>query len=80
MSIARLLCRWYPLNPPKVVPFYPAPNISIGKLSQVEFRADRWHSEPPARRQTCVDQVDLDIDDEPGGEPQWGQRGSCRSK
>jgi len=24
-----LLCRWYPLNPPKVVPFYPAANIGL---------------------------------------------------
>ena len=44
--------------------------LSVEKLSQVEFCADPWHTESRSRRQTCVDEVDLDIDDQPGGEPQ----------
>jgi hypothetical protein len=44
--------------------------LSVKKLSQVEFRSDLWHTEPRALRQTCVDAVDLDVDDQPGGEPQ----------
>jgi hypothetical protein len=44
--------------------------LTVEKLSQVELRADLWHTEPRARRQTCVDEVDLDVDDQPGGEPQ----------
>ena len=44
--------------------------LAVGKLSQFEFRADSWHTEPRSRRQTCVDDVDLDIDDQLGGEPQ----------
>jgi hypothetical protein len=32
-----------------------------------------WHTEPRAKRQTCIDQIDFDIDAQLGGEPQKGQ-------
>lgn len=34
--------------------------------------ANRTHA-----RQRCVDHVEVDADDYPGGDPQNGQRGSC---
>jgi hypothetical protein len=44
--------------------------LAVEKLSQVELRADGWHTEPRLRRQTCVDEVDFDVDDQPEEEPQ----------
>jgi hypothetical protein len=44
--------------------------LGVKKLSEVGFHADRWHTEPRSPRQTCVGEVDLDIDDQPGEEPQ----------
>jgi hypothetical protein len=38
--------------------------LAVEKLSQVEFRADAWHTEPRSRRQTCIDEVDFDVDDQ----------------
>ncbi len=32
-----------------------------------------WHTEPRAKRQTCIDEVDFDIDAQPGDDPQNGQ-------
>jgi len=43
------------------------------KLSQVELRADAWHTEPRSPRQTCIDEVDFDIDAQPKEDPQQGQ-------
>jgi hypothetical protein len=31
------------------------------------------HSEPHSQRQTCIDEVDFDIDAQPGDDPQKGQ-------
>src|SRR5277367_4667611 len=44
--------------------------LAVEKLSQVELRADAWHTEPRSRRQTCVDEVDFDTDDQPEEDPQ----------
>jgi len=32
-----------------------------------------WHAEPRAERQTCIDEVDFDIDAQPDDDPQNGQ-------
>jgi hypothetical protein len=44
--------------------------LAVEKLSQVELHADAWHTEPRSRRQTCVDEVDFDADDQPEEDPQ----------
>jgi hypothetical protein len=50
--------------------------LSLKKLSRVELLDGPWQTEPHAR-QRCVDHVEVDADDYPGGDPQNGQRGSC---
>lgn len=47
--------------------------LTVEKLSQVEFRADAWHTEPRSPRRTCIDEIDFDADIQPGGDPQKGQ-------
>ena len=47
--------------------------LTVEKLSQVELRADAWHTGPRSQRQTCIDEVDFDADVQPGGDPQKGQ-------
>jgi hypothetical protein len=47
--------------------------LAVEKLSQVELRAGEWNSEPRSSRQTCIDEVDFDVDAQPGAEPQNGQ-------
>jgi hypothetical protein len=47
--------------------------LAVEKLSNVELHADRWHSEPRLRRQTCMDEVDFDTDAQPGDDPRNGQ-------
>src|SRR5215472_4165906 len=32
--------------------------LAVEKLSQVELRADGWHTEPRSPRQTCIDEID----------------------
>jgi hypothetical protein len=44
--------------------------LAVEKLSQVEVRADAWHTEPRVKRQTCVDEVDLDVDSQSEEDPQ----------
>jgi hypothetical protein len=44
--------------------------LAVEKLSQVEVSADVWHTKPRARRQTCVDEVDFDVDDQSEEDPQ----------
>ena len=41
--------------------------------SQVECVADAWHTEPRFKRQTCIDEVDFDVDAQPDPSPQNGQ-------
>jgi hypothetical protein len=44
--------------------------LAVEKLSQVELRADAWHTEPRAPRQTCIDEIDFDVDAQPEQDPQ----------
>jgi hypothetical protein len=44
--------------------------LAVEKLSQVELRADAWHTEPRAPRQTCIDEIDFDVDAQPEEDPQ----------
>jgi hypothetical protein len=53
--------------------------FALEKLSQVELQSGAWRTERRSRRQTCVDEVDFDVDDQPEENPQQGQQGSCRS-
>jgi hypothetical protein len=44
--------------------------LAVEKLSQVEWCADAWHSEPRFPRQTCIDEIDCDADVQPEDDPQ----------
>ena len=47
--------------------------LTVERLSQVELYADAWHTESRSQKQTCIDEVDLDIDAQAGANPQNGQ-------
>src|SRR5215467_11168708 len=47
--------------------------LAVEKLSQVELHRGNWHTESRSKRQTCIDEVDFDIDAQPGDDPQNGQ-------
>src|ERR1700737_2928846 len=47
--------------------------LAVEKLSQVQLRADAWHSEPRSPQQTCIDEIDFDADAQSGDNPQKGQ-------
>ena len=47
--------------------------LAVNKLSQVELQEGDWRTESRASRQSCVDQIDVDTEVQPGGEPQNGQ-------
>jgi hypothetical protein len=47
--------------------------IAVERLSRVEVRAEAWRTEPRARRQHCVEQIDFDTDAQSGDSPQKGQ-------
>jgi hypothetical protein len=47
--------------------------LAVERLSQVELRADAWHTEPRSPLQTCIDEIDFDADAQPEEEPQKGQ-------
>ena len=47
--------------------------LAVEKLGQVELRADAWHTEPRAPRQTCIDEIEFDADHQPAEHPQQGQ-------
>src|ERR1700683_4967337 len=44
--------------------------LVVEKLSQVELRMGSWHTEPRSKQQTCIDEIDFDIDAQLGGDPQ----------
>jgi hypothetical protein len=44
--------------------------LAAEKLSQVEFSAEAWHTQQRSRRQTCIDEVDFDVDAQPEEDPQ----------
>ena len=47
--------------------------LAVNKLSQVELQDGDWRTESHASRHSCVEQIDVDTDAQPGGEPQNGQ-------
>ena len=47
--------------------------LAVEGLSQVQLRADAWHTEPRSPRQTCIDEIDFDADAQSGDNPQKGQ-------
>ena len=50
--------------------------LSLEKPSGVELLDGPWRSEPHAR-QRCVENVEVNAEGYPGGDPQNGQCGSC---
>jgi hypothetical protein len=44
--------------------------LAVEKLSQVELSAEAWHTQQRSRRQTCIDEVDFDVDVQPEEDPQ----------
>jgi hypothetical protein len=44
--------------------------LAVEKLSQVELRDDAWRAGPRSRPQTCIDEIDFDVDAQPGDSPQ----------
>jgi hypothetical protein len=42
----------------------------VEKLSQVKLIAEAWHTQQRSRRQTCIDEVDFDVDAQPEEDPQ----------
>jgi hypothetical protein len=44
--------------------------FAVEKLSQVELSDEAWHTEPRADRQTCIDEVDFDVDVQTEEDPQ----------
>jgi hypothetical protein len=47
--------------------------LAVEKLSDIELCADAWRSGPRSPRQTCIDEIDFDVDAQPGDNPQKGQ-------
>jgi hypothetical protein len=47
--------------------------LAVEKISHVELRADAWHTAPRSPLQTCIDEIDFDVDAQPGDNPQNGQ-------
>jgi hypothetical protein len=47
--------------------------LAVERLSQVELRADAWHTESRSSRQTCIAEIDFDADSQSGDNPQKGQ-------
>ena len=47
--------------------------IAVDKLSQVELRTEAWRGEPRSSQQSCVQEIDIDCDAQPGDSPQKGQ-------
>jgi len=46
--------------------------LAVERLSQVELHKGDWHSASRSERQTCIDEVDFDIDLQPDDSPQNG--------
>ena len=44
--------------------------LAVEKLSQVELSAEAWHTQQRSPRQTCIDEVDFDVDAQPEEDPQ----------
>jgi hypothetical protein len=46
--------------------------LAVEKLSQVELQTGVWHTVPRSPRQTCIDEIDFDVDAQPKEDPQQG--------
>jgi len=44
--------------------------LAVEKLSHVELSAEAWHTQQRSRRQTCIDEVDFDVDSQLEEDPQ----------
>lgn len=44
--------------------------LAVEKLSQIGLSAEAWRTQPRSRRQTCIDEVDFDVDDQSAEYPQ----------
>ena len=44
--------------------------LAVEKLSQIELSAEAWRTQPRSRRQSCIDDVDFDVDDQSAEDPQ----------
>lgn len=44
--------------------------IAVEKLSGVELQSGIWRTEPRSNRQTCVEEVEFDVDAQRGEDPQ----------
>jgi hypothetical protein len=44
--------------------------LAVEKLSRVELSAETWRTQQRSRRQTCIDEVDFDVDAQPEEDPQ----------
>ena len=44
--------------------------LAVEKLGRVELSAEAWHTQRRSRRQTCIDEVDFDVDAQPEEDPQ----------
>ena len=47
--------------------------LAVSKLGQVKLCAGGWHTGPRFGKQTCIDEVDYDVDAYPEPSPQNGQ-------
>jgi len=47
--------------------------IAVDKLSELKLRTGAWHTESRSPRQTCIDEIDFDVDAQSGDNPQNGQ-------
>ena len=47
--------------------------LAVERLGQGELHPGAWQTESRPKRQTCIDEVDFDIEDQPGDDPQNGQ-------
>src|ERR1700688_4077970 len=66
-EVAIVACRW---GPGRVGGWR---CLAVEGLSQVQLRADAWHTEPRSPQQTCIDEIDFDADAQSGDNPQKGQ-------
>ena len=44
--------------------------LAVEKLSRVELCEGEWRTEPRSHGQTCIDEIDFDVDTQPVGDPQ----------
>jgi len=44
--------------------------LAVERLSQVELHTGNWHTAPRSRQQTCIDDVDFEVEAQPEEDPQ----------